>query len=117
MSRIIAVDFDGTLCENDWPGIGTPRYEVIDMLIKARKHGDRIILWTCREGQLLQNAITWCGEHGLTFDAVNSNLPERIEMFGNDSRKISADVYLDDRALTPERLSVPSHRMTRMKRR
>ena len=115
MGRVVAVDFDGTLCESDWPRIGPPRLEVIDTLIKSRKNGDRLILWTCREGKLLENALEWCRQYGLEFDSVNENLPERIAEFGSDSRKVSADIYLDDRAIAPERLSVPSRRMTRLK--
>lgn len=99
---IIAVDFDGTLCSNAWPAIGAPRTAVIAW-IRARKQGnDRLILWTNRTGERLSEAISWCAEQGIEFDAVNENLPEMVERFGGDCRKVYADVYLDDKAMKPE---------------
>ena len=98
---IIAVDFDGTLCRNAYPRIGEPRVTMINFLKNAqRKNGPdacKIILWTCRTGDLLAEAVEWCETMGLKFDAVNENLPEIVEEFGGDSRKIYADVYIDDR--------------------
>lgn len=96
---IIAVDFDGVLCEERWPAIGAPREAIILYLIDRRKQGDKLILWTCREGELLADAVNWCEEHGLIFDAVNANLPERVREYGNDCRKIGADEYWDDRSV------------------
>lgn len=98
---VIAVDFDGTLCMNAWPKIGKPNIELIETLKKVRGQGHKIILWTNRSGDLLLNAIWWSANRGLLFDAVNENLSERIEKYGNDCRKISADLYIDDRAATP----------------
>lgn len=98
-SKIIAVDFDGTLCDNWWPNIGPAHNELIEVLKFLKINGIKLILWTCREEQMLMDAVAWCGEHGLKFDAVNSNLPELIERWGNDPRKIGADIYLDDRGL------------------
>lgn len=65
--------------------------------------GDKLILWTCREGDALQMAVDWCEEQGLYFDAVNANLPDVIAFFGNDSRKISCDLYIDDKSWLPNR--------------
>ena len=96
--KVIAVDFDGCLCVNRWPEIGKANEALIERLKRARMEGHRLILFTCREGKLLQDAVTWCGERGLMFDAVNENLPERIAKYGGDCRKISADLYIDDRA-------------------
>ena len=98
---IIAVDFDGTLCEGRWPAIGEPREAVIETMRVAQAAGARLILWTNRQGAYLQEAIAWCAERGLIFDAVNANLPETLERYGGDSRKITADIYLDDRATLP----------------
>lgn len=100
---IIAVDFDGTLCKDDWPGIGEPNRVLIEIL-KRLKEGDRIklILWTCRSDSMLDEAVKWCGEQGLIFDAVNDNLPEYIELFGNNSRKVFADIYIDDKGFNVE---------------
>ena len=98
MKRVIAVDFDGTLCENAWPKIGEPNTELISQLIEEQQAGAVIILWTCRARRMLQDAVKWAKDQGLKFDYVNRNAPERVKAFRNDSRKISADVYIDDRA-------------------
>ena len=98
--KIIAVDFDGCLCKNAWPEIGKPNLGAIGPLLHRQDKGDKLILWTCREGKALQDALEWCGRYGLKFDAVNANLPEMNAMYGNDSRKIGADEYWDDKAVT-----------------
>ena len=99
---IIAVDFDGTLCENAWPGIGEARAGVIDYVLGQQATGAKLILWTNRVGERLDEAVKWCAAHGLIFDAVNENLPEIVEAFGGDTRKVFANEYLDDRAVLPE---------------
>ena len=96
--KIIAVDFDGTLCENKYPEIGNPNRELITYLRDEKKRGARIILWTCRDGEELESAVKWCELYGLKFDAVNENAIEAIEEFGGDTRKIFAHEYIDDRA-------------------
>lgn len=96
--KIIAVDFDGTLCENKWPDIGFANHKLIFELKVERDNGAKLILWTCRTGEKLAAAVAWCAELGLEFDAVNQNIPEMIEEFGEDTRKIYADEYIDDRA-------------------
>lgn len=97
--KTIAVDFDGTLCVNKWPEIGEARQPVIDALIREQENGAKLILWTCREGADLQAAIMWCLKHDLKFDAVNDNLEESKEHFGNNSRKIWASEYWDDKSV------------------
>lgn len=104
---IYAVDFDGTLCESVWPGIGKPNTALISHLIKRRNEGNKVILWTCRCGNRLEEAVSWCRCHGLNFDAVNENLPIMVEFYGNDSRKIFADVYIDDKAKIKARYCIP----------
>lgn len=95
--KIIAVDFDGTLCEDKWPEIGVPNTALIDYIKERQAAGDKLILWTCRCGETLKNAVKWSAEHGIIFDAVNENLPEVLErMGGSDSRKIYANEYIDD---------------------
>ena len=96
-NNIIAVDFDGTLCENKWPEIGMPNEELIEYLKKRQINGEKLILWTNRVGNRLDEAVKWSAEKGLVFDAVNENLPEIVEAFGVDSRKIFANEYIDDR--------------------
>lgn len=95
---IIAVDFDGTLCKDKYPKVGEPNMPLLRWLIARRAMGDRVILWTCRCGAMLEKAIVWCGAFGLEFDAVNANLPENVVKYGNDCRKVFADIYLDDKA-------------------
>lgn len=97
MKRVIAVDFDGTLCENKYPKIGKPNTELIKQLAEEKKKGTAVILFTCRDGQRLKEAVKWCSKQGLQFDRVNDNLPERIRAYKGNTRKISADVYVDDR--------------------
>lgn len=101
---IIAVDFDGTLFENKYPDIGEPKWNVINWCKAKREAGGKLILWTCRDGQDLANALEACTNVGLFFDKVNSNLDEKIEWHNNDSRKIGADIYIDDKAIRPEEI-------------
>lgn len=100
--HIIAVDFDGTLCENAWPGIGPARAGVIDYVLEQQMTGAKLILWTNRRGEKLEEAVKWCAARGIAFDAVNENLSEVIERFGGDTRKVFADEYLDDKAVLPD---------------
>ncbi len=99
---IIAVDFDGTLCYSKWPDLGEPNQPLIDYLRSQRASGNKLILWTCRAGEALERAISWCRDQQLEFDAINDNLPEIVEKYGNNSRKITCDYYIDDKAVLPE---------------
>lgn len=107
---IIAVDFDGTLITgNTWPDVcGEPNRKLISFLIGQKKKGNKIILWTNRtdvpekESYPLRDAVEFCRAAGLEFDAVNENLPEIIRAYGSDSRKVSADTYIDDKAFNPD---------------
>lgn len=99
MAKIIAIDFDGTLCHDAHPDIGAPRIDVINRVLEEQRRGAKLILNTCREDFLLLAAVKWCKNYGLEFDAVNANLPEMIEKYGGDCRKIFADEYWDDRAV------------------
>lgn len=99
--KVWAVDFDGTLCENRWPSIGLPHDDVINALKVARQCGVRLVLWTCRTGTALDDAIIWCTQQGLIFDAINDNVPDVIDEYGCNPRKITADLYIDDRSIDP----------------
>lgn len=96
--KVIAVDFDGTLAVTKYPAILKPKKRMIRKIKKHRKNGDKIILWTCRSRQDLIDAIDWCWDNGIYFDAVNENLSDEIIKFKNDPRKIGADIYYDDKA-------------------
>ena len=95
---IIAVDFDGTIVEHQYPEIGKElpfAIETLRMLI-ADQH--KLILWSVREGKLLEDAIEWCRERGVVFYAVNKDFPEeKVEYNNHFSRKIKADLWIDDR--------------------
>ena len=104
--RIIAVDFDGTLCECKFPDIGAPIPPVIEYVKRLRAAGNIIILWTCRTGQNLTDAVTWCKQQGLTFDYINENVKQNVEQYGGGTRKIFADVYIDDKTILPQQIII-----------
>lgn len=94
----IAIDFDGTIVTHEYPAIGQEipfATETLRMLI-ADQH--RLILWSVREGKLLEDAVNWCRERGVVFYAVNKDYPEeKVEYNNHFSRKIKADLFIDDR--------------------
>ena len=95
---ILAVDFDGTLVENAFPGIGEPDHVIAGAVRAYQEMGWKIILWTCRTDEMLQDAVDFCKEQlGIEFDAVNDNLPEVQQYFGCNTRKVFANLYWDDR--------------------
>ena len=97
---IIAVDFDGTIVENGrWPEIGALIPGAADALRILRSRGHKIIINSCRCGASERLMVLFLVANHIPFDAVNENLPERIAAFGGDCRKISADVYIDDKGL------------------
>lgn len=102
----IAVDFDGTLADTDATKIYSPNTKLINYLISHKEKGDKVILWTCREGSRLNQAVEWCKMQGLEFDAVNDNLPG-LKLFGMNPRKIAADVYIDDMSANKEEFNLP----------
>ncbi|GEM_PF-11066 len=98
MNPRIAVDFDGTIVEHKYPEIGEPKLFAFETLRALQKKGFRLILWTFRIGKELEEAVEFCRQHGVEFYAVNKNYPE--EVFDETvSRKIDADVYIDDKNL------------------
>lgn len=94
----IAVDFDGTIVTHKYPAIGDElpfATETLKMLIEDRH---RLILWTVREGELLQQAVDWCKERGVEFFAINRDYPEEtIDNNNHFSRKLKVDMWIDDR--------------------
>ena len=102
--KVVAVDFDGTLDMTDtYPNISQPNIDLINLLINQKKNGVKLILWTCREDKYLFEAVEWCSHYGLEFDAVNRNIPEVIKFFGHNGTKVSADVYIDEKTILPEK--------------
>lgn len=94
---LIAVDFDGTIVEHKYPKIGKERPFATATLKKLIEDGHRLILWTVREGRLLDEAVEWCESKGVVFYSVNRDYPEEtIENNRHFSRKVKADVFIDD---------------------
>lgn len=91
---IIAVDFDGTLQFQD----GNANAALFHTLRCKQHRGDVIVLWTCRSGQRLAEAVRFCLQNGLRPNYINSNPPQVIKMLGHDPRKVYADLYIDDKA-------------------
>ena len=100
--EIWAFDFDGTLCEDRFPEIGPVKLQAIEKAKAIKAEGNIIILWTCRVKDQLAAAVEFCRGYGLEFDYVNENVPENIEKYGNDCRKVYANHYVDDRAQSIE---------------
>ena len=95
---IIAVDFDGTIVTHEYPKIGKEIPFATQTLKMLINDGHRLILWSVREGQLLEDAVKWCRERGLEFYAVNKDYPEEEKANNNHfSRKLKADMWIDDR--------------------
>lgn len=102
--KIIAVDFDGTLAVTRYPKIIEPIPKTIQYIKGLQRNGAILILWTCRNGKDLQDAVERCEEQGLIFNYINENTPENIEQYGGtDTRKIYADMYIDDKAENTEK--------------
>lgn len=99
---VYAIDFDGTLAETRFPEIIGPNKKMVAFVKTLKAAGHKIILWTSRSHADLENAVEWCQMQGLTFDAVNEPLPEQIAKWNNDTRKVYADYYIDDKAMTVE---------------
>ena len=96
---IIAVDFDGTLVEDKWPEIGEAILPALALVKQWRDTGHSLILWTCRHGKELADAVGYLHTNfGITFDKVNENIDETVEKYGCNPRKITADIYFDDRS-------------------
>lgn len=94
--KIIAVDFDGTIVEHKYPAIGKEMLFAFSTLRSLQSKGHRMILWTYRKGDKLQEAVDFCKENGFEFYAVNENYPGEIKE-GDFSRKLAADIFIDDR--------------------
>ncbi len=93
---ILAIDFDGTVVDDAYPGIGKPKIFAFETLKRLQKDGHRLILWTYRHGKHLDEAVAFCKSNGIEFYAINSSFPE--EKYNTDrSRKIHADFFVDDR--------------------
>ena len=96
---IIAVDFDGTIVEHKYPSIGEELPFATSTLRMLASQQHRLILWTVRQGELLEEAVEWCKKRGVEFYAVNKNFPEEMPKGDGCFGKINADLFIDDRNL------------------
>lgn len=97
---VIAVDFDGTIVEHKYPAIGREIPFAIETLKRLASDRHKLILWSVREGRLLDEAVEFCRERGLEFYAINRDYPEEERGQNNHfSRKLKADLFIDDRNL------------------
>lgn len=103
LPKIVAVDFDGTIVKDNYPEIGEPNLNMVAVLKNLSKLGVKLILWTCRDDDLAQEAVEFCKSYGLEFNAVNENVIESKTLTGNDNRKVYADLYIDDKAISHDR--------------
>jgi hydroxymethylpyrimidine pyrophosphatase-like HAD family hydrolase len=97
-SKVIAVDFDGTIVEHKHPSIGKEMLFAFSTMKELQKKGHKLILWTIRTGALLDEAVEFCRQNGVEFYAVNKNYPEE-ELNDKVARKVNADVFIDDRSI------------------
>nr|WP_322625675.1 hypothetical protein [uncultured Flavobacterium sp.] len=96
---VIAIDFDGTICENQYPDIGPLRGAAAVIINALYDLGYGILINTCRTGQFEQNARDFLALHGIKYHLINENFQHLIDLYDSDSRKLSADVYIDDKCL------------------
>lgn len=97
---LIAIDFDGTIVEHRYPRIGAERPFAFETLRRLQADGHKLILWSVREGSLLQEAVDFCRSNGVEFYAVNRDYPEEEKSRNNHySRKLKVDLFIDDRNL------------------
>ena len=96
----IAVDFDGTIVEDRYPQIGKERPFAVATLKQLMNDGHHLILWTVRKGERLDEAVKWCEDRGVRFFAVNKDFDDDELDQLHQSRKIKADLFIDDRSVT-----------------
>ena len=94
---VVAIDFDNTIVYSNYPKIIKPLPYALDVIkILMNDKYTTLILWTCREGKDLEDALNWLDIHNIHFDYINENSKERIELYGTNPRKIGADLFIDD---------------------
>lgn len=96
---ILGIDFDGTIAELEYPELGKIKPNAIDVINRLHDKGHTIIIWTCRSDDHQDLVENYLKKNGLKFHHINDNCPSLILQYGNNCRKISADIYIDDRQL------------------
>jgi len=93
---IIAIDFDGTIVEEKYPEVGSLRPHAADIIQQLKTDGHFVIIWTCRAGKPLNDAVDFLNKNNVPFDAVNTHEPNNILVYGMGAKKVYADVYVDN---------------------
>ncbi len=102
MKKILAIDFDGTIVEDRFPGIGKMIPGAKSVINSFYEEGNTVIIWTSRTGADLESAIAWLNDNGIKYHYINESCPDNVAQFGGtDTRKIFADIYIDDKGLVP----------------
>lgn len=99
---VIAVDFDGTIADIrgiQYPDVGDPLPGAVEYLNKLNDLGYCLIIWTCRDSIEIDNVKEYLKKHGIPYHHINENCKERMAFYGNDTRKIGAACYIDDRSI------------------
>jgi hypothetical protein len=96
---ILAIDFDDTIATTEWPEIKGLRKDAKRVINQLYEDGHQIIIWTCRDGIHEQAAKDFLDANDVRYHRINENCPERVSFFGNDCRKIGADLYIDDKGI------------------
>jgi len=95
--KIFAIDFDGTIVQDKYPAIGVLQPYARDVINRLHEEGHYIIIWTCRTGDHLTNAVNFLLASGIKFDRVNDHEPNNCLQYGPHARKVFADYYIDDK--------------------
>lgn len=96
---IIAIDFDGTICRSTFPAIEGTMPGAKEVITRLHEQGHYLIIWTCRTGQNLLDAVNWMLEEGIPFDRVNDHNPDNLARYGDGGKKVYAHCYIDDKNL------------------
>ena len=96
---IICIDFDGTIVDDAYPQVGKLKEGAKDVINNLVNSGHYVIIWTCRTGELMLNAINFLLTEGICFDQVNNHCPDNVFKYGPGGKKVYADVYIDDKNL------------------
>jgi len=99
--HILAIDFDLTICMSEYPALGPMRKDAAKIIRALHAEGFGIVINTCREGHALSDAMHWLRDNGIPYHYVNCNFPHLIKKYKADCRKISADMYIDDKGVDP----------------
>lgn len=97
--KYFAIDFDGTIAYDAYPNIGELIPGAKETMAKIRELGGQIVIWTCRTDEALENAIKFLADNGIEYDKFNESFDHNVNLYGNDTRKVYADIYIDDRSL------------------